>query len=97
MRAAEVTIYVTDYCGFCARAKRLLTEKKVRFTEINVEGRQDLRTWLHEVSGQSTVPQIFINGKSTGGFTDVAALDDSGELDALLDEEPDASGPAMPR
>jgi glutaredoxin 3 len=97
MQAAEVTIYVTDYCGFCARAKRLLTEKQVRFTEVNVEERQDLRTWLRKASGQQTVPQIFINGKSIGGFTDIAALHVAGELDALLAEAPEDAAPVMPR
>jgi len=95
--AAVVTIYVTDYCGFCARAKRLLTEKRVRFTEVNVEDRTDLRAWLREASGQRTVPQIFINGRSVGGFTDISALDEAGELDPLLEEVPDADAPPMPR
>jgi glutaredoxin 3 len=92
---ADVTIYVTAYCGFCIRAKRLLTEKGARFTEINVEGRGDLRTWLRQVSGQHTVPQVFINGRSVGGFTDVASLDEAGELDPLLDEEPDGDAARM--
>jgi glutaredoxin 3 len=95
--AAVVTIYVTDYCGFCARAKRLLTQKRVRFTEVNVEDRTDLRAWLREASGQRTVPQIFINGRSVGGFTDISALDEAGELDPLLEEVPDAGAPPMPR
>lgn len=94
---ADVTIYVTAYCGFCARAKRLLTEKRVRFAEIDVEGRDDLRAWLRRVSGQRTVPQVFINGQGVGGFTDIAALDDAGELDPLLEKAPDADAPPMPR
>jgi glutaredoxin 3 len=94
---AEVTIYVTDYCGFCTRAKRLLNEKRARLTEINVEGREDLRSWLRQISGQRTVPQVFINGRSVGGFTDIASLDDAGELDPLLAEDADAGAPPMPR
>lgn len=95
--AAEVILYVTEYCGFCTRAKRLLTQKGVRFTEIHVEGRTDLRAWLREASGQHTVPQIFINGRSVGGFTDVSALDEAGELDPLLEAPPDADAPLLPR
>jgi len=94
---AEVTIYVTEYCGFCARAKHLLSEKRVRYTEVSVEGRTDLRAWLREVSGQRTVPQVFINGRSVGGFTDVSALDEAGELDPLLEEPPEAGAPPLPR
>ncbi|MCC6557476.1 MAG: glutaredoxin 3 [Polyangiaceae bacterium] len=95
--AAEVTIYVTDYCGFCARAKRLLSQKGVRYAEVNVEGRADLRAWLREASGQRTVPQVFINGRSVGGFTDISALDEAGELDPLLEEPPEAGAPPLPR
>lgn len=97
MQAAEVTIYTTTYCGYCAMAKRLLAQKQVQFTEINVEGRDDLRAWLVEASGQRTVPQIFINGRSVGGFTELSALDKKGELDARLAEAPAAGAPAMPR
>jgi glutaredoxin 3 len=97
MQAADVTLYVTGYCAYCTRAKHLLTEKRVSFTEINVDDRQDLRRWLRQVSGQQTVPQIFINGKSIGGFTELAALEKRGELDALLGDAPDAGAPAILR
>jgi glutaredoxin 3 len=95
--AADVTIYVTGYCGFCVRAKQLLKEKGVRYTEIDVEGREDLRKWLRESTRQRTVPQVFINGRSVGGYTDIAALDDAGELDSLLAQAPAPGAPALPR
>jgi len=94
---ASVTIYSTDYCPFCTRAKQLLQRKKVNFTEINVEGRSDLRTWLSSASGQRTVPQVFINGRPVGGFTDIDALDRRGELDRLLGEPAPTSLPELPR
>ncbi|XWJ71623.1 glutaredoxin 3 [Sorangium cellulosum] len=97
MQAAEVTIYVTEYCGYCTMAKRLLTQKQVRFTQINVEDRDDLRAWLVKASGQRTVPQIFINGNSVGGFSELSALEKQGALDARLAEAPRADAPAMPR
>lgn len=89
---ASVTIYTTAYCGFCTRAKRLLTDKKVPFTEIDVGDRPDLRSWLVKESGQTTVPQVFINGKSVGGFSDISALDAKGKLDQLLGEGPSNDG-----
>lgn len=94
---ANVTIYTTAYCGFCARAKRLLTEKQVKFTEIDVESRPDLRTWIAKASGQRTVPQVFINGKSVGGFSDIDALDRRGALDTLLADPPSAGAEELPR
>src|SRR5262245_4009293 len=97
MPVAEVTVYVTDYCPYCARAKALLTKKNVRFAEVDVEGRTDLRSWLASASGQRTVPQIFINNRSIGGFDDMAALEAGGELDRLLAEGRPANLPALPR
>ena len=93
---ASITIYTTDYCPFCHQAKHLLRQKKATFIEIDVGARPDLRSFLRSASGQTTVPQIFINGRSVGGFTDIAALDRRGELDRLLAEPPAADLVAMP-
>ena len=82
---AAVTVYTTQWCGFCARAKELLRGKKVAFREVDVDSRPDLRAWLAEKTRQSTVPQVFVNGAPLGGYTDIAALDRSGRLDPLLD------------
>ena len=58
----------------------------MQFVEIDTTGDPTTRRWLAEVSGQTTVPQIFINGRPVGGFTDIRALDERGELDRLLAE-----------
>lgn len=81
---AKVVIYSTDYCPYCSAAKNLFQSKNVSFDEINVEGDQEKRDWLVQQTGQTTVPQIFIDDKSYGGFQDVLALEQSGELDKLL-------------
>ena len=82
----EVVVYQTPFCGYCFRAKHLLESKGVPFKEVDVSGDQDKRRWLLEVTHQRTVPQVFINGQSVGGFDDLARLDRSGELDRLLAE-----------
>jgi glutaredoxin 3 len=56
----------------------------VQFRHIDASGDPTTRRWLAEVTGQTTVPQIFINGRPVGGYTDIRALDDDGELDRLL-------------
>lgn len=81
---ALVQIYTTQICPYCHAAKALFQRKGVAYEEIDVSGNHDKRRWLAEVSGQRTVPQIFIDEKSYGGFQDVAALDARGELDPLL-------------
>jgi glutaredoxin 3 len=90
--AADVKVYTTSYCPYCVRAKRLLEAKKVAYQEIDVSGDAEQRRWLVDASGQRTVPQIFVNGRPIGGFTDMAALDRQGRLDALLAEDPPGAG-----
>lgn len=80
----KVIIYTTDYCGYCKRAKALLSQKGITFEEINVEGDDEKRAWLIEQTGQRTVPQIFINEKSIGGYDELSALDRSGKLDRII-------------
>jgi glutaredoxin 3 len=82
--AVKVTVYTKRNCPYCVRAKHLLDRKGVRYEEVSVEGRDDLRTWLVETTGQMTVPQVFVGDRSLGGYSDVAALDAAGELDRLL-------------
>ncbi len=84
MAAPKVTVYSKLNCPFCVRAKRLLEKKGVPYEEISVEGKDDLRTWLMEKTGQRTVPQIFAGERSLGGFSDIAALDEQGRLDPIL-------------
>jgi len=83
-QTAKVIIYTTAWCGYCAAAKRLLNSKQVTFEEIAVDGNPELRAEIAERSGRRTVPQIFINEQSVGGYDDIAALDASGELEQLL-------------
>jgi glutaredoxin 3 len=94
--SASVLIYLTDWCPFCQRAKALLTKKKAKFTEVDVDDRPDLRSWLASASGQRTVPQVFINGQPVGGYTDLEKIDRQGKLDALLAEAPTPGDPVLP-
>jgi glutaredoxin 3 len=80
---ATIIIYTTPYCPYCSRAKQLLDSKQVTYQEIDVSDRS-LRGEMTKITGGTTVPQIIINGKSTGGCDDLYALDRSGELDKLL-------------
>lgn len=79
-----VTIYVTDWCPYCRRAKNLLTEKSVTLREINVDDEPESRQAMIARSGRRTVPQIFIGEKHVGGCDDLLALEESGELDRLI-------------
>jgi glutaredoxin 3 len=81
---AQVVIYTTNYCPYCAAAKALLRSKNVRFEEIDVTYDPARRAEMERLSGGYTVPQIFIDGKPIGGYDDARDLDETGELDQLL-------------
>jgi glutaredoxin 3 len=82
---AKVELYTTTFCPFCVRAKSLLKSKGVPFVEIDVTEDAELRQKMVEMSGgRRTVPEIFINGKIVGGYDELKALDDAGQLDPLL-------------
>ena len=84
MTQPAVTVYVSDWCPYCQRAKGLLAQKNVDFREINVEDDAKLREEMIARSNRRTVPQIFIGDKHVGGCDDLFELDRSGELDRLI-------------
>jgi glutaredoxin 3 len=81
---APVTMYATQWCPYCQRARELLRSKGVRFEEIDIESATNKRAEMQTRSGRHTVPQIFIGAEHVGGCDDLFALDASGGLDPLL-------------
>jgi glutaredoxin 3 len=80
-----VKIYTTSSCGFCVRAKDFLARKGIAYEEVDVTGDDAMRERLVEMSGgRRTVPQIFIGVEAIGGYTDMIALDQAGELQPKL-------------
>lgn len=80
-----IEIYTTDACGYCARAKNLLSRKGAKFTEIDVSYDSAERARMTVRSGgRRSVPQIFIGETHVGGSDDLQILDAKGGLDALL-------------
>ncbi len=85
--ASHVIVFSSPFCGYCAAAKRLLMNKGADFIEVNILTNPERRQEMIELSGRRSVPQIFVGGQHIGGFTELSALDASGELDTLLAEE----------
>jgi glutaredoxin 3 len=77
-------MYTTRWCGYCVRAKTLLAGKKLAYEEIHLDDDERFRETLHELTGGWTVPQILIDGRPIGGYTELWRLDRAGELDDLL-------------
>jgi glutaredoxin 3 len=80
-----IEIYTSPLCGFCHAAKRLLNQKGVKFTEIDVFREPSRKAeMIDRANGGRTVPQIFIGETHVGGCDDLYALERSGKLDPLL-------------
>lgn len=84
MTSPAVTMYTTNWCPYCDRARRLLTRKGVTFEDIDVEAAPEKRAEMQTRSGRRSVPQIFIGDQHVGGCDDLHALEADGKLDALL-------------
>jgi len=82
---AKIEIYSSAFCGYCARAKRLLDAKGAAYDEYDVLADASLRPAMEaRAGGRTSVPQIFIDGRHVGGCDDLYALDAAGKLDPLL-------------
>ena len=81
----KVVIYTGPMCNFCSAAKHLLNKKKISYEEIDI-GYDDQRKeeMLKKSNGAKTIPQIFIEEKHVGGYVELKALENKGELDKLL-------------
>lgn len=85
MSQPRVEIYTKAFCGYCARAKRLLDARGVEYEEYDITMGGPKKAELAERKPDAqTVPQIFIAGEAIGGSDDLALLDHDGKLDALL-------------
>ncbi len=86
---ARVLMYLTAACPFCQAAERLLERKGVTDVEkIRVDLQPARRAEMMKKSGRRTVPQIWIGARHVGGCDDLHALDEQGQLDALLKASP---------
>ena len=81
----RVEIYTKAFCGYCARAKRLLDAKGVEYEEYDITfGGEKRAEMLQRAHGRSTVPQIFIDDRHVGGSDDLHTLERNGQLDPML-------------
>jgi len=80
----KVEIYTQPWCPYCSRAVALLEKKRVAFQEIDAPHGSMERKQAVARSGQNTMPQVFIDGRSVGGCDDLMALERAGRLDPML-------------
>lgn len=80
----NVQMYTKDFCAYCSAAKNFFVSKEIKFEEINLSQDLDQLRALIEKTQFRTVPQIFIGDEFIGGYTELMALEESGELEAKL-------------
>jgi glutaredoxin 3 len=81
---SRVRMYTTRWCGYCVRAKALLSDRGIPFEEIDLDDDPAFRQKLFDLTGGWTVPQITIDEQPIGGYTELWHLDRSGALDQLV-------------
>ena len=85
---AKVEIYTWQYCPFCIRAKALFDQKGINYQEYSIDGDQEARSiMVDRANCRKTVPQIFINNKGIGGCQELFELEESQQLDSLINQD----------
>ena len=80
---AKITVYSTDPCSFCVRAKELLDKRGIAYEEVNLAKDPAGREQLLSRTGMLSFPQIVIDDDLLGGFRELIMADQSGRLEAL--------------
>lgn len=83
---AKVTIYGNAMCPYCGAARMLLTKKAIEFDDVSVSDDAEKFALMQQLSGSGSVPQIFVGDTHVGGFDELYALNESGDLDNLLQQ-----------
>jgi glutaredoxin 3 len=95
---AKIEIYTTRWCGYCVRAKTLLDSRGLEYEEISLDDDPTFRQRLLDLTGGWTVPQILVDGRPIGGYTELWQLDRSGRLEQLADlEKGGIDAPPLPQ
>ena len=81
---AKVQIYTTRWCGYCVRAKALLEARGVEYEEVSLDDDPAFRQKLFDLTGFWTVPQIVVDGRPIGGYTELWRLDRDGGMTERL-------------
>jgi len=81
---SEVVMYSTRFCPYCIRARMLLDNKNISYTEIRVDEQTEQRSVMEQRSQRTSVPQIFIDDYHVGGCDDLFSLESQGVLDQKL-------------
>jgi len=84
MTAKSIVMYSRAACPFCVAARNVFSKRDLTWTEVSLDAEPDKRAEMISRTGRKTVPQIFIGDFHVGGFDDLDALEQAGDLDRIL-------------
>lgn len=84
MNHKPILMYSRSGCPYCLAARGLLSARQAAWTEVSLDAEPHRRDEMIARTGRRTVPQVFIGDLHVGGYDDLHALDQSGQLDRLL-------------
>lgn len=82
----KITMYGSEYCSYCTAARLLLKKKGIEYDEHLISDDPAMREEMVRRSNRTSVPQIFIADQAIGGFDELYELEESGELDRMLNQ-----------
>jgi glutaredoxin 3 len=83
----KVVVFSKSYCPFCSKTKDTLREMGVEAAIFELNEMDDgsaIQGALLDITGQRTVPNVFVNGRHLGGNDSLQAAKKSGELQRML-------------
>jgi len=78
----QIKMYTRGYCSFCYAAKNLLAKRGLAYEEISLSDNPSVEQEMRKLTGGRTVPQIVIDGRPIGAYTELVELDMDGELES---------------
>jgi glutaredoxin 3 len=85
----EIKLYTWPFCPYSNGAKKLLDDRGIAYTDVDIFKNDDLRYQLQAETHHYSIPFVFIDDTCIGGFSDLKELDEKGELSTLIDEKKD--------
>jgi glutaredoxin 3 len=85
---SRIIVFTTEPCSFCRRVKGLLEAHGLSFSEVNLAKDPHGRIELVNRTGLTTFPQVVVDGRVLGGYAEVEAAADSGQLKTLVAADP---------
>lgn len=87
IKSKPIFVASKTYCPYCTQAKNTISQITTDIYILELDNEEDgaeIQEALFEITGQRTVPNVFIGGKHIGGNSDVQALKSKDALEPTI-------------